>query len=367
MGIGRFAFTPLLPMMQESHNVSVAAGGWLASTNYLGYLIGALSAIALRAEPAKVIRFGLIATAAVTFAMGVTDNFTAWAILRLLAGVASAWVLVFVSAWAFGLLASRDRSELGGVVFTGVGIGIMMAGLLCLLFMHLHVDADTTWMVFGALSLALTLLIWRVFDTPSAAAKVNTTTATPPPRSNNDAIRLIVCYGVFGFGYIIPATFIPAMAKQIIPDPAIFGWSWPAFGLAATLSTLAIVVLRRYAGIRQLWIIGQILLAIGVILPVFSSDITAIIFAALLVGGTFVVITMVALQEAREIVGQHPQRLIAAMTASFATGQILGPIGASYALQRYRSFSVVLLGASLLLVISALLLYHSRRQVRGRA
>src|SRR6201988_5200448 len=65
-GIGRFAFTPLLPMMQEDFGVSVAQGGWLASANYLGYLVGALSALLLGARPGRVIRTGLVLTALTT-------------------------------------------------------------------------------------------------------------------------------------------------------------------------------------------------------------------------------------------------------------------------------------------------------------
>ena len=42
MGIGRFAFTPVLPMMQADLGLSLAQGSWLASANYLGYLLGAL-------------------------------------------------------------------------------------------------------------------------------------------------------------------------------------------------------------------------------------------------------------------------------------------------------------------------------------
>src|SRR5882672_8613428 len=95
MGIGRFAFTPILPMMREDAGLSVAAGGWLASANYLGYLIGALSAIGLRVRPASAVRAGLLAIGLSTLAMGLEHRFLAWAALRAVAGIASAWVLVF--------------------------------------------------------------------------------------------------------------------------------------------------------------------------------------------------------------------------------------------------------------------------------
>src|SRR5262250_3017503 len=90
MGIGRFAFTPLLPMMQEDSGLSVAEGGWLASANYLGYLVGALWAVRLRLSARAAIRAGLAVIAASTLAMALHDGFLLWAVLRTLAGIASA-------------------------------------------------------------------------------------------------------------------------------------------------------------------------------------------------------------------------------------------------------------------------------------
>src|SRR3982074_3345710 len=99
MGIGRFAFTPILPMMQSGAGLSISSGAWLASANYTGYLVGALSAIGLRLAVARAIRAGLLTIALTTLAVGLTHNFALWIFLRVLAGFASAWVLVFVSAW----------------------------------------------------------------------------------------------------------------------------------------------------------------------------------------------------------------------------------------------------------------------------
>jgi len=115
MGIGRFAFTPLLPMMQDEFGLTLAEGGWLASANYVGYLAGALSAT-LVADVARrgAIRLGLATIALSTLAMGATDSFAAWMLLRFVPGFASAWVLVCVSAWSLELLGKAGRPALGG-------------------------------------------------------------------------------------------------------------------------------------------------------------------------------------------------------------------------------------------------------------
>src|SRR5690348_431061 len=132
MGIGRFAFTPLLPMMQEDAGLSVAAGGWLASANYAGYLIGALLAMHLTFDRAATIRAALCTIGLTTLAMGLTDWFIPWAALRAIAGLASAWALISVSAWSLERLSPLKRPLLSAAVFSGVGAGIALAGLVCL-------------------------------------------------------------------------------------------------------------------------------------------------------------------------------------------------------------------------------------------
>src|SRR5262249_23926240 len=120
MGIGRFAFTPLLPLMQASDGLTLAHGSWLASANYLGYLLGALACAARAPRPEHAARWGLLGVALFTLAMGGTHAL-AWLLLwRFAAGVASALVLVGVSSWALGALAARGRSAWSGWVFAGV-------------------------------------------------------------------------------------------------------------------------------------------------------------------------------------------------------------------------------------------------------
>lgn len=362
MGIGRFAFTPLLPMMQNDAGVSVAQGGWLASANYAGYLVGALTAGALRVRATAAIRGGLLAIGVTTLAMGLTQSFAAWLVLRTAAGIASAWVLIHVSAWSLQRLAASGRPLLSGVVFAGVGSGITFAGLLCLLMMRAGTGSAAAWIVFGLCTLLLCALLWRPFrrgtDTASAA------TGQAPSGAwftGAAAPRLVLAYGAYGFGYIIPATFLPLMASRIVQDPAVFGWSWPVFGAAAMLSTLAAASLPAFIDPRRLWLAGQLVLAAGVALPVFHPGIGGIIVSALLVGGTFVVITMAAVQEARLAAGQHATALIAAMTSAFALGQIVGPLLAGWTAGADGDFSRALVIASALLVVGAGALWRRPR------
>ena len=353
IGIGRFAFTPLLPVMQEDAGLSVAAGAWLASANYVGYLVGALSAMAIRVRPVSAIRGGLIATSLATVAMGLEDRFAAWLALRALAGIASAWVLVHVSAWSLGQLAPLRRPLLAGVVFAGVGAGIMSVGLICIVLMHAGAGSARGWIVFGMFSFFLSAIAWRGFGTGDRDSQAGGQPEHVMAGRRSEAGRLVFSYFALGFGYIIPATFLPVMAREAIGDPAIFGWSWPVFGLAAGISTVVAALLAESVGNRRLWIASQFLMALGVAVPVFMPGIWGILMSALFVGGTFMVITMAGLKEARTVGDGSPARLMAAMTAAFALGQIAGPIAVSYAVGANWSFSVPLVTASLLLAAGA--------------
>jgi predicted MFS family arabinose efflux permease len=329
IGVGRFAFTPLLPMMQDDAGLSVTDGAWLASANYVGYLLGALSAIGLRVRPGPAIRIGLAVISVATLAMGLAYHFVLALLLRGLAGVASAWVLVFVSAWALDRLAFAGRPDLGGAVYAGVGTGIAVAGGACLAVMGMHGSSADAWLVLGVASLVVTAAIWPSLkaDTPKVPA------AAPPASSERWGAghwRLVLCYGAFGFGYIIPATFLPVMAREAIADPGQFGWAWPAFGAAALVSTLLAARLEQRLSRRTIWIAGQLAMAVGVVTPLVVAGLPGILLAAFLVGGTFMVVTMAGMQEARAVAGSAARALMAAMTSAFALGQVLGPVAVGF-------------------------------------
>lgn len=367
MGIGRFAFTPVMPMMLQDAGLTIASGGWLASANYLGYLIGALSAMVMQMPPGRTIRVGLAAIGLTTIAMGAALPFAAWLLLRLLAGIASAWVLIAVSTWCLEVLAAYRRPFLNSLVFSGVGCGIAGAGLVCIALIHYTASSASAWIALGLLAGVVTMLIWRFFTSDAPPASGATPAARTAFRWNSDAVRIVLCYGVFGFGYIIPATFLPAMAKTALQNSAAFGWSWPIFGLAAVLSTLAVAPLTRHLSNRRIWIISHWIMAAGCILPVLSPQLSTIFAAALCVGGTFMVITLVALQEARRIAGPATAGLIAAMTAAFAGGQIIGPLTVSAGAGGNTGFSNGLVLAAVLLAFSTLLLRNTASNSSAQA
>lgn len=327
MGIGRFAFTPLLPLMQHDAGLSLVQGGWLATANYLGYLAGAVICIASPPAPARVIRWGLVSIALFTIGMGLTYEVWLWLALRFVAGAASAFVLIGVSAWVMPVLARLHQAARSGEVFAGVGVGICLAVLVGLVAGITAVGSQATWIGLGAIAASFALALWRPLSHDRDDASSMAGTARAP--LTRQAWIAALCYGAFGYGYIIPATFLPALAHEVIRSPAVFGWVWPVFGAAAAISTVLAMRLLPALSSRRLWAYAQLVLALGVVAPVFAINLTALLFAALCVGGTFMVITMAGIQEAQRVGGAQPARAMALNTTAFALGQIAGPLTVS--------------------------------------
>ena len=331
MGIGRFAFTPLLPLMAREGQLALALGGWLAAANYLGYFAGALSAarLPLGARALALIALGL--TAAATAAMA-WPGIASWLLLRFVAGAASAWVFVATSVWCLGALAGAGRGDLGGWVYAGVGIGIALTGLYCLAASTLGVSASALWLHLGGLALLLSLpaawLLSRLGPLPAAPR------AAAASEPDGGATRgLEVCYGLMGFGYILPATFLPALARSVVDDPRLFGLAWPVFGATAAVSTVLAGWLMQRAARLRVWAASQLLMGVGVLLPSLWLSGASIALSALLVGGTFMVITLAGVQEMRARSPAQAARLVGRITAAFAAGQIAGPVASALLLQ----------------------------------
>jgi len=359
MGIGRFALTPILPMMQRDAGLSIADGGWLASANYTGTFLGAVCAALMPVPAAPAVRWGMLAIGLTTPGMAVAGGLLPWVMLRALAGFATAWVLVFASAWSLARLTPLHHPVLKSAVFAGYGVGIAGAGLACLVLTRSHASSANAWAVLGALALAVTGLIWPIFE--GEAGAVGESAPHTPSRWDVDSVRLVVCYGAFGFGYIVPATFLPVMARQVVDDPAVFGWAWPVFGAAAAVSPFVVSAIAGTVDNRRLWSAGHILLAAGVVLPVIRPGIAAIIASALLVGATFTLITMAGFSEARAVRGAAARGLIGALASAFAVGQIVALVGVSVAVRAGGGFDGALVVAGVLLVGSAVALLIGNR------
>ncbi|WP_175700733.1 YbfB/YjiJ family MFS transporter [Burkholderia ambifaria] len=357
LGVGRFAFTPLLPLMLADGSIGLKAGSWLASANYAGYFVGAVSCAAVRIAPARMVRFGLAATVLLTAAMGVGHLLSAWLVVRFVAGVVSAWTFVFVSQWGLRRLTELHAPEWSGVIYAGPGVGIVLTGLIGgALAGH---RAAPGWLGFAALSAVLSVAIWRIFGTaPGAAAPARHTTPTAAPhdarRHRADAAWLVVLYGMPGFGYVITATFLPVIARAALPAgspwPDLF---WPMFGAALIVGAIAAARLPGHWDNRLLLAAGCTTQALGIAAGIVWPNATGFSVGSALLGLPFTAITLFAMREARRLHGERAAGLMGYATASYGVGQILGPLVAAPLTARFGSFSPALWVAAGALLVGA--------------
>jgi predicted MFS family arabinose efflux permease len=163
----------------------------------------------------------------------------------------------------------------------------------------------------------------------------------------------------------LPATYLPALARQLVDDPQVFGLAWPLFGTAAALSTLLVAWRLKRANRLTVWAASHFLMAVGVLLPAIWASLASVSIAALLVGGTFMVVTMTAMQEARARAEEHATLILGRMTAGFAFGQLMGPI-ASAVIGRFTADFSTALNYALVLAAAGLLssTFYLWREVR---
>ncbi|UXU89181.1 YbfB/YjiJ family MFS transporter [Burkholderia sp. S-53] len=361
LGVGRFAFTPLLPLMLADGSIGLKAGSWLASANYAGYFAGAVSCAALRVAPARMIRFGLAATVLLTAAMGAGHLLPLWLVVRFVAGVVSAWTFVFVSQWGLRRLSELHAPEWSGVIYAGPGAGIVLTGLIgSALAGH---RAALGWFGFAALSAVLSVAIWRAFagtpaagQPPSCAAPHAAAVAAPDTsrRHRADAAWLVVLYGMPGFGYIITATFLPVIARAALPAgspwPDLF---WPMFGAALIVGALAAARLPGHWDNRLLLALGCATQALGIGAGIVWPNAAGFSLGCVLLGLPFTAITLFAMREARRLHGERAAGLMGYATASYGVGQIAGPLVAAPLVARYGSFTPALWVAAATLLAGA--------------
>lgn len=355
MGIGRFVYTPILPGMAAELGLTPSDTGLIASANFLGYLIGAVAAAGGWAQGRErtIMLAGLAASTLLAFAMALTDSFAAFLVIRLAAGIASAFVMVFMAAIVFSHLADAGRSDLQALHFAGVGVGIALSALMMALLIGFGAAWPGGWIGAGLISLACLIAVYVMVDRGPASDEPD---RREPELPTDPAInRLINGYGLFGLGYVVTATFLVAIVRQGEADRLFEAAVWLVAGLAGIPSVWLWNRVAGRIGLNAAYALACVVEAMGVTASVTLGGHVGPLIAGALLGGTFIAITALGLQAGRLLVPEAPRRIFALMTAAFGVGQIVGPVAAGIAAEYSGGFLLPSLGAAAALMFSALL------------
>ena len=358
MGFGRFVYTPILPGMMDGVSLSAADAGLIAGANFAGYLAGAILAAYgwAAGRERRIALAGLLATAVLLAAMAMTDSVPAFLAIRFLAGLASAFAMVFTSSIVLPYAAQREEVPI--LHFGGVGLGIALSSALVFLVNLAVGDGAHGWRLSWIGSALVTLLalviVARLLPRPSSGIA---SVQEPPLPWRRPLVLLTLSYGLFGFGYVITATFLVTIARESAAGPAVEFLAWFVTGTAAALSLIAWRPLVRRAGIAAAYAGCVALEAVGVLASVLLPPVAGALVGGLFLGLTFMAITAYGLQIGRRLAPGSPRRALAFMTAAFGTGQILGPLVAGWVAEGSGSFTLpTIIAAATLAVSTALVL-----------
>lgn len=324
MGIGRFTFTPQVPLMIAESQFTLTGAGIVAAFNYLGYLAGSYDAMRAQRFVEYRLWSGLWGAVIITLLSALLDGPVLHSIARFFIGWASGWTLVLVAAWANDELAKLSRPGLSAAVFSGPGIGIFISGVMAMGIQSWQMSAASAWMLYGILALLLSIYISRHLPRSGELHRPQTTiqklTLTP------DIKRLVWSYSLAGFGYILPATFLSQMASERFPDSLFAQFVWPIFGGASVIGIMLGILLRNISTSQIRLAVSLWLQASGILIAEMLPDLAGLMIGALLIGGGFMCVVQLALQYGRELAPNHARYMAGLLTTGYALGQLVGPV-----------------------------------------
>ncbi len=361
LGVARFSYTPLLPMMQKQAGLGLAQAGWLAALNYAGYLSGALiaSLISDLVLKDRLYRIGMVVAILSTVMMGLTTDPLIWMLSRFLAGLSSAAGMLLGTGLILNwLIRHNHRPELG-IHFAGIGLGISGCSVAVWL-MTGWLDWREQWFAFSAMACLLIVpaLAWL------PAPDTSPLTKSGAPMHDNPPSRLFL--GIFmasyfcaGFGYVVSATFIVAIVDHLPGLAGQGGLAFLAIGLAATPACFNWDLIARYTGDINALILAAALQVVGIVLPVAVGGLLPTLFGALLFGGTFIGMVSLVLTMAGRYYPTRPAKMMGKMTLSYGVAQIIGPaiVGwlatrlGNYSIGLYIAAGVMMVGVALLAIL----------------
>lgn len=361
MGIGRFVYTPILPLMQRDLGISNSLAGGLATLNYVGYLGGAvLCSFAPQILRSRIITGGALLTSiASTFFMGLTLSVFWWGTMRLAGGIASAILFIVISAEVAEALTRRGFSHWLGALYGGIGCGIAISGLV-VPQLDKWGNWNVSWLGTGVLALLLAILGITLGRQDEYSAPLATKQA-----SSDGLLKslwlLASAYFFQGLGYITTATFIVAIIAATPGLEAIAPYSWVAVGLAAIPSTTVWPLLAKRIGNKRALLTAYAIQSIGILVSIKADSVSEVLFAAISFGGTMFGIVAMTLAEGNRRLPADSRRAAAILTTCFGLGQMLGPVLAGVMADIQQGFALPLLLAAVAVALGGVLIAFDPR------
>ena len=350
-GLGRFAYTPIIPYMQTTLNISSADIGLLASSNYLGYLIGSIIPLVYSfANKQRLTLYLSVFVSIITLGlMGATEEFYIFSLLRFFQGISGAIGLVIATNLIFSQITDTGRIDLRLAHISGFGVGMFLSAIAIWICSMFELQWNYQWFVIAILCLVLTIPIIS-----SPLEKGSEASIEPSSHSNRLSLGFVgisVGYFFFGFGYIIFGTFIAALAVNTPALENIQHASWIVVGVSAMPAIFVWQAISRFTGNHISLALSCFTCSAGILTLYFFDGVGASLFACLAYGIGVIGIVGLVLMEGKIRHAGSIKFAVAFLTTTFSIGQITGPYISGLMIDFFGDYenAMLLSGCSLLM------------------
>ena len=360
VGIGRFSYTPILPYMISELNLTTTEAGLIASSNYLGYLLGSL--IPIFPQFPKNIRsifiYSIFISIISLFAMGLTNTFELFIIIRFIHGIFSAFVLILGTSLIVSHVHKKGKIFLGTAHFSGVGLGMALSASVVAYLGFLNFTGDELWFSIGILAIMLSFQIIKFTPIQKAEVKYNLKSKN---KTSLGFSLITISYGLYGFGYVAFGTFISTMSRLtpglektepyvwfvvgVTGIPSVFFWNWFGSKIGNDIGLF----------------LANLILGLGVLFSVLINNEFGIFISCILFGLSFVPITSMCLLEGQKRFSGSFIVSTAILTFSFSIGQMIGPYLSGLLTDYYGSFFFSMRISGIVLIFGSLLMINPSR------
>jgi predicted MFS family arabinose efflux permease len=364
VGVARFAFTSLLPAMLENH-LSIAFAGVLASINYVGYLSGSIFSIFIKDIHSKVrfFRFGLVLCIVTSLLLAFTHDNTVWLLSRLLAGFGAAMALVVGSAIVMSKLQNTNKTKAMGIHFSGLGFSILIADLIMRSVFTYSENWQHAWLALAIIGTIFACYSGYIlsFDKQNADQiikhKFDKSLFSPL------VIILALAYFTEGVGMVVQATFLPDIVNSLEGLAGYGGYAWLAVGLAGIPSCIIWMRLAHRYNSIDMMMLAMALQVIGILIPIFSSNIILNLISGMLYGATFIGLVALFMNFAGQLAGKNPVFIMGVITAAYGVGQVVAPLYCVALIEQFGNYNAALYLTAFIVVIGIILLKYAKTRL----
>lgn len=362
LGVARFAFTGLIPAMLDDY-LSIKFVGILASLNFAGYLSGSLFSIFIKDINVKVYlyRLGVVLAILTTFVLSYSDNNTLWMISRVLAGFAGAMCLIVGTAIVMQKLTIKSKTKAMGIHFSGIGFSILTTDLIARFILSLNYTWRDSWSVLAIFAIILSFYSVYILSFDKEVKQKAVKTKFDFSIFTPFVIVLIMAYFAEGVGFVVQATFLPDIINNLKGLEGYGSITWTLVGVAGIPSCIIWMLLAHRFGSSNIIIIALLLQAVGVLIPVFSTNVYLNLLSGVLYGGTFIGLVALFMNLGGQLSKGNPVVLMGALTTSYGIGQVIAPLYSVYFIEKYGSYDYALILTAIIVVGGAILLLMAKK------